>query len=65
MNSALMTRGVVGQAIGLTMARFEVGSDRAFQFLVRASSTSNIRLRDVADVVVAEANARYTDPSAH
>ena len=59
LNLALTTRGLIGQAVGLTMARFEISSDRAFQFLVRASSTSNIKLRDIAEEVVNEANARY------
>ena len=59
LNLALTTRGLIGQAIGLTMARFEISSERAFQFLVRASSSSNIKLRDIAEAVVTEANARY------
>ncbi len=59
LNLALTTRGVIGQAIGLTMCRFELTSERAFQFLIRASSTSNVKMRDIAEAVVAEANARY------
>jgi GAF domain-containing protein len=59
LNIALTTRGLIGQAIGLTMARFQIPSDRAFQFLVRASSTSNIKLRDIAEEVVTQANAQY------
>jgi GAF domain-containing protein len=56
---ALTTRGLIGQAVGLTMARFQISSDRAFQFLVRASSTSNIKLRDIAEEVVTQADAQY------
>lgn len=59
LNHALTTRALIGQAVGLVMARFEIGSVRAFQFLVRASSTSNIKLRDVAQEVVDQAEARY------
>jgi GAF domain-containing protein len=59
LNLALTTRGLIGQAVGLTMARFQIDSDRAFQFLVRASSTSNIKLRDIADEVVSQANGKY------
>jgi hypothetical protein len=59
LNLALTTRGLIGQAIGLTMARFQITSDRAFHFLVRASSTSNIKLRDLAEEVVSQANAGY------
>ena len=63
LNVALTTRGLIGQAVGLTMARFEISSDRAFQFLVRASSTSNIKLRDIAEELVSQANARYDGES--
>ena len=59
LNLALTTRGIIGQAIGLTMARFQITSDRAFQFLVRASSTSNIKVRDIAEEVVSQANDQY------
>lgn len=61
LNIALTTRGLIGQAVGLTMARFEITSARAFQYLVRASSTSTIKVRDIAEEVVSQANARY-DP---
>jgi len=56
---ALTSRGDIGQAVGLTMARFELTSDLALQLLVRASSTSHVALPDVARVVIGEANARY------
>lgn len=63
LNLALTTRGLIGQAVGLTMARFQITSDRAFRLLVRASSTSNIKLREIAEAVVAEANAQFSkDP---
>lgn len=59
LTTALTTRGVIGQAIGLTMARFQISSDRAMQFLVRASSTSNIKLREIAEEVVNEAERQF------
>ena len=64
LNDALATRGTIAQAVGLVMARYQINSDRAFQFLVRASSTSNIKLREIAEEVVKQANAEYsgTDP---
>jgi hypothetical protein len=55
---ALTSRGDIGRAVGLTMARFGLTSDRALQLLVLASSTSNVGLRDVAHVVIGEADAR-------
>ena len=59
LNVALTTRGLVGQAVGLTMARFQIPSERAFAFLVRASSTSNIKVRDIAAEIVTQADEQY------
>lgn len=52
LNQALQSRKRIGQAIGILMERYRIDEDRAFQFLLRASQTSNIKLRDVADEVV-------------
>lgn len=54
----LQTRRAIGQAIGILMERYGVDEDRAFAFLVRASSHANIKLRAVAQELVAEANNR-------
>ena len=59
LNDALVTRKVIGQAIGLTMEHYQITEDRAFLFLVRASQTSNVKLRDVAQNVVDMANDRF------
>jgi GAF domain-containing protein len=48
LSQALATRGMIGQAIGILMERYSITEDRAFAFLVRASSHDNIKLRDVA-----------------
>ena len=37
----------------------QITEDRAFLFLVRASQTSNVKLRDVAQNVVDMANDRF------
>jgi hypothetical protein len=58
MNQALMTRNVIGQAIGIVMERYDLDADRAFSFLVRTSQTANIKLRDVAARVVADATVK-------
>ena len=39
------------------MERYRITEERAFQFLVRASSTSNIKLRTIAEELVQQANA--------
>lgn len=48
----------IGQAIGILMERYAMGEDRAFAFLVRASSHRNIKLRLVARELVDEAKAK-------
>ena len=58
LNEALHTRKVIGQAIGIVMERYEMNEDRAFAFLVRASSHSNIKLRAIAQELVDEGNTR-------
>lgn len=60
---ALGTRRLIGMAIGLVMCRYELTEERAFQYLVRASSTSNIKLRDLAAEVVSSAEERHTPRS--
>jgi GAF domain-containing protein len=59
LNQAIVTRQEIGMAIGLTMARFSLDNERAFQFLVRASSTSQIKMRDIAREIVREANEQH------
>ena len=61
LSEALATRKVIGQAIGLLMARYRISEERAFQFLVRASSTSNTKLRDIAREVVRDADREYAE----
>ncbi|HEV2798377.1 MAG TPA: GAF and ANTAR domain-containing protein [Nocardioides sp.] len=59
LNHALVSRKIIGQAIGILMERYRIDADRAFQFLVRASSSSNIKLRDVADEIVTTSVEAY------
>jgi GAF domain-containing protein len=59
LREAITTRKIIGQAIGLTMERYKIDEDRAFTFLVRASQTSNVKLRDIAARVVDMSNDRY------
>jgi hypothetical protein len=56
LNDALGRRKTVGQAIGIVMERYGVGEEAAFAFLIRASQSANIKLRDVAASIVAAAN---------
>jgi len=56
LNEALQTRKVIGEAIGILMERHSMDDDRAFDFIVRASSHRNTKLRDIAQELVAERN---------
>ncbi|MDR6415720.1 GAF and ANTAR domain-containing protein [Pseudarthrobacter sulfonivorans] len=49
LNQALDTRDVIGQAKGILMERFKITAQQAFQVLIRASSETNTKLRDVAE----------------
>ena len=58
LNQALGSRKVIGQAIGIVMERYGMDEDRAFAFLVRASSTSNTKVRDIAQELVDQINRK-------
>jgi GAF domain-containing protein len=62
LTNALVTRKAIGQAIGILMERYRITEDRAFHFLLRASQTSNTKLRVVAQQVVTEAEGRFALP---
>jgi GAF domain-containing protein len=52
MRAAMASRAVIEQAKGILMERFKVTEDRAFATLSRASQSTNIKLRDIADELV-------------
>ena len=52
LQQALKTREVIGQAVGLLMQRYGLDPDGAFGFLVRSSSHSNTKVREVARQIV-------------
>lgn len=57
LKESVASRQAIGTAVGIIMERYRIPESRAFQFLVRASSTSNIKLRQVAQEVVDTTNA--------
>lgn len=59
LSEAITTRKAIGQAIGLVMERYQIDEDRAFQFLIRVSTTSNIKIRDLAQELIETSNATY------
>jgi ANTAR domain-containing protein/GAF domain-containing protein len=52
LQAAVTTRKLIGEAIGIIRERYQMSEDRAFEFLVRVSQTSNIKLRLVAEEIV-------------
>jgi hypothetical protein len=56
LNQAMHTRKVIGQAIGILMERYDIPEDNAFRFLVRASQSDNIKVRDIAQRIVDQIN---------
>ena len=63
LQEALRTRKVIGQAIGMLMTAYTLDEDAAFGLLVRTSSVTNVKLRDIAADMVKDANARAGDES--
>ena len=57
LKQALSTRGVIGQAMGLLMARQDLTAAEAFACLVETSSHTNVKLREIAASIVHEADA--------
>lgn len=56
LNTALDSRKIIGQAIGIVMERYALDEGRAFQYLSRVSQTTNVKLRDVAGELVRQRN---------
>ena len=58
MKAALASRATIDQAKGVILADKRCGPDEAFQYLVELSSTSHMKLRDLAATIVAQTSAR-------
>lgn len=56
LREALESRAVIDQAKGILMSRHRVDADAAFTQLVSASRRSNVKVRDVARVVIESAS---------
>jgi GAF domain-containing protein len=54
LNVAMTSREVIGKAIGMIMVTYQVDQQTAFGFLARVSSTSNVKMRDLAAHMLAE-----------
>jgi AmiR/NasT family two-component response regulator len=54
LHTALETRHTIGLAQGLLMARYELTTEQAFEYLRRSSQDGNVKLRRLADRVVGD-----------
>ncbi len=54
LNAALASRTTIGIALGIVMERYGMDQDRAFAYLTRIASTSETKLRYVAEHIVHE-----------
>lgn len=61
LQEGMRSRQRIGVAIGILMHRYSMSENRAFAFLVRASSHGNIKLRDVATEVVDDLSRSMED----
>lgn len=62
LKGAVGTRQVIGEAMGIVMERYGLTQERSFEFLIRMSQTSNIKLREVARGIV-ESSSSAAAPS--
>jgi GAF domain-containing protein len=53
LSKAVRSRTLIGQAVGILMERHELNDERAFALLKRLSSHANVKLRVVAEQIVA------------
>jgi transcriptional regulator with GAF, ATPase, and Fis domain len=51
LETALETRKVIGEAVGILMARYKLAENEAFGRIVEASQDSNVKVRDLAETI--------------
>jgi GAF domain-containing protein len=56
LEEAVQARTLIGQAVGIVMERYNLNDERAFAFLKRLSSHRNVKLRLVAQEIIAAAD---------
>jgi GAF domain-containing protein len=52
LRTAIDTRGMIGQAVGILVERHKIVPKQAFDMLVKASQTNHIKLRDLAAYLI-------------
>lgn len=61
LRESVSSRQMIGTAVGILMERYRISEDRAFNFLVRTSTTSNIKLRSIAAELVTTSSESYRE----
>lgn len=61
LGDAMKSRAVIEQAKGMLMSAQRCNEEEAFELLVRASQRENVKLRDIASRIVADATSRGSD----
>ncbi len=57
LQEAVQSRTLIGQAVGIVMERYDLNDQHAFAFLKRLSSHRNVKLRLVAQEIIAATDA--------
>jgi len=65
LQEAIETRDIIGQAKGVLMERQHIEADRAFDILRAASQRSNVKVRDVAALIVSGSELDQRDLPQH
>jgi GAF domain-containing protein len=60
LEEAVRTRTTIGKAVGIVMERYQLDDERAFAFLARLSQQRNVKLRLVAEEIIADVLQRQT-----
>jgi phage gp37-like protein len=55
LREAVQTRTKIGQAVGIVMERYKIPEQQAFAFLTRLSQNRNVKLRIIAEELIAAA----------
>jgi hypothetical protein len=56
LETAIQSRQLIGQAVGIVMERYQLDDARGFALLARLSSHENIKLREIAQRVIDDTN---------
>ena len=63
LRSSIVSRAVIDQALGVIMATERCSQDKAFALLRRASQSANVKLRDLANTIVARVSGEPPQPA--